>query len=145
MEFVSQTQLNNFIKEARAQRIETLYPGFCLPISEYQKIPPVLILKGFFRCLLYHTKDCQGATTAASSKILFLMIIPYQGLPGGYNTPKSTPLKSANYTIPRINRGLQRRRAGISPPQDYTIPRINRGLQRLQRLQQPENQKDSKR
>lgn len=42
-----------------------------------------------FRILekLYHTKDRQGATTVIYKKVFAKMIIPYQGLTGGYNAP----------------------------------------------------------
>ena len=38
---------------------------------------------------------------------------------------------SAYYTIPKINRELQRYEMAVEFPEDYTIPKINRELQQM--------------
>ena len=103
------------------------------------------------RYRLYHTKNCQGATTpmnldravlqiipyqelsgsynnwCASDAVIF--IIPYQELSGSYNYRLACNLHLADYTIPRTVRELQRSRKSRNGSRYYTIPRTVRELQ----------------
>ncbi len=64
--------------------------GACITISLPQKLNP------------------KNPSSADTGGIFWVTIIPYQGLTGGYNCSPSIFVRQIHYTIPRIDRGLQR-------------------------------------
>ena len=79
--------------------------------------------------ILYHTKNCQGATTEFSQAIGSAPIIPYQELSGSYNTVYPARYTIHDYTIPRTVRELQHPCRCCFCLYYYTIPRTVRELQ----------------
>ena len=78
---------------------------------------------GVFLAQLYHTKNCQGATTSIAMLQSGLSIIPYQELSGSYNGLSHDNQALHYYTIPRTVRELQHASITSLAALHYTIPR----------------------
>ena len=88
---------------------------------------------------LYHTKNYQGTTTIQDMTEKGLIIIPYQELPGNYNSGSRSHRITVNYTIPRTTRELQPQCLQGFRHLHYTIPRTTRELQHISNSQSPRN------
>ena len=74
-----------------------------------------VMLKRFFDSLLYHTKNCQGATTLPDKLTDVVKIIPYQELSGSYN------VAGLGFAVPCII-PYQELSGSYNKPGDYLMP-----------------------
>ena len=94
-----------------------------------RKVAQGIALSDFSGSLLYHTKNYQGTTTCFGSPCTIRFIIPYQELPGNYNTIQTTKANVLIIPYQELPGNYNRHTIGVGLDQNYTIPRTTRELQ----------------